>query len=183
MLVGFIGLLSSCKAISIPEEKRTYVGTWEGVGFHLTITHDGGVDYRRVNGNYTKTVTGPVKSFEGDIITSKQDIAPIINESKFNKELLIPKDTKPGTYVAYAKVTYEGTVGVSSDIFDVIAKPSISAPAIIKKAIENYPFYFFLGILIIILILTIFFRYITITHKKDIQKIEKEIKDTLQTRK
>ena len=66
IFVGFIGLLSSCNSIPIPEEKRTYVGTWEGVGFHLTITHDGGVDYRRVKGNNTKTVTGPVKNFEGD---------------------------------------------------------------------------------------------------------------------
>jgi len=66
IIVGFIGLVSGCNSIPIPEEKRTYVGTWEGVGFHLTITDDGGVNYRRVNGNLTKTVTGPVKSFEGD---------------------------------------------------------------------------------------------------------------------
>ena len=66
LVVGFICLLSGCNSIPIPEEKRTYVGTWEGVGFHLTITDDGGVNYRRVNGKITKTVTGPVKSFEGD---------------------------------------------------------------------------------------------------------------------
>ena len=66
ILVAFICLLSGCNSIPIPEEKRTYVGTWEGVGFHLTITDDGGVSYRRVNGNITKTVTGPVKNFEGD---------------------------------------------------------------------------------------------------------------------
>ena len=66
IVVGFICLLSGCNSIPIPEEKRTYVGTWEGVGFHLTISDDGGVNYRRVNGNNTKTVTGPVKSFNGD---------------------------------------------------------------------------------------------------------------------
>jgi hypothetical protein len=66
MLGAFIYLLAGCNSILIPEEKRNYVGTWEGVGFHLTITDDGSVDYRRVKGNSRKTVTGPVKSFEGD---------------------------------------------------------------------------------------------------------------------
>lgn len=66
MLGAFIYLLSGCNSIPIPEEKRNYVGTWEGVGFHLTISENGNVDYRRVEGKYTKTVTGPVKSFEGD---------------------------------------------------------------------------------------------------------------------
>ena len=66
MLGAFIYLLGGCNSIPIPEEKRNYVGTWEGVGFHLTITDDGSVDYRRVKGKYTTTVTGPVKSFEGD---------------------------------------------------------------------------------------------------------------------
>ena len=66
IVVGFICLLSGCNSIPIPEEKRTYVGTWEGVGFHLTITEDGGVNYRRVSGNHTKKISGPVKSFDGD---------------------------------------------------------------------------------------------------------------------
>ena len=66
MLGAFIYLLSGCNSIPIPEEKRNYVGTWEGVGFHLTITEDGSVDSRRVQGKRTTTVAGPVKSFEGD---------------------------------------------------------------------------------------------------------------------
>ena len=66
IILGFIFLLGGCNSIPIPEEKRAYVGTWEGVGFHLTITDDGGVNYRRVSGNTTKTVTGPVKSFKGN---------------------------------------------------------------------------------------------------------------------
>ncbi|MGD9044617.1 MAG: hypothetical protein PVG06_12935 [Desulfobacterales bacterium] len=65
-VVGFICGLSGCNSIPIPEEKKDYVGTWVGVGFHLTITDDGAVNYRRVKGRNTKTVTGPVKSFNGD---------------------------------------------------------------------------------------------------------------------
>jgi hypothetical protein len=66
ILAGFSFLITGCNSIPIPENKRAYIGTWEGVGFHLTITNDGGVDYRRVKGNATKTITGPVKSFKGD---------------------------------------------------------------------------------------------------------------------
>ena len=37
-LVFITALITGCNSIPIPEEKKTYVGTWEGVGFHLTIT-------------------------------------------------------------------------------------------------------------------------------------------------
>jgi hypothetical protein len=66
VLAAFTCLVAGCNSIPVPEEKRAYVGTWEGVGFHLTIYEDGGVDYRRVRGNSATTVTGPLKSFEGD---------------------------------------------------------------------------------------------------------------------
>ena len=65
-LVFFTSLMTGCNSIPIPEGKKTYVGTWEGVGFHLTITDDGAVNCRRVNGRSTKTITGPVTDFKGD---------------------------------------------------------------------------------------------------------------------
>lgn len=66
LLVVFTVLMTGCYSIQIPEEKRTYVGTWEGVGFHLTITDNGAVNSRRINGKSTKTITGPVTDFKGD---------------------------------------------------------------------------------------------------------------------
>jgi len=66
VLTGFTCLIACCNSIPVPEEKRAYVGTWEGVGFHLTITEDGGIDYRRVKGKHSTTATGPLKSFKGD---------------------------------------------------------------------------------------------------------------------
>ena len=65
-LAVFTGLIVGCNSIPVPEEKRAYVGTWEGVGFHLTIYEDGGIDYRRVKGKSATTITGPLKSFKGD---------------------------------------------------------------------------------------------------------------------
>jgi hypothetical protein len=66
VVAAFTCLLAGCNSIPVPEEKRAYVGTWEGVGFHLTIHNDGGIDYRRVKGKYSTTVTGPLQSFKGD---------------------------------------------------------------------------------------------------------------------
>ena len=63
---GLMCLVVGCNSIPVPDDKRAYVGTWEGVGFHLTIYEDGGIDYRRVKGKSTTTVTGPLKSFKGD---------------------------------------------------------------------------------------------------------------------
>ena len=65
-LVVLMVLIAGCNSIPIPEEKKTYIGTWEGVGFYLTITDDGAVNYRRVKGKSTKTITGPVTDFKGD---------------------------------------------------------------------------------------------------------------------
>jgi hypothetical protein len=65
-LVLFTLLMSACNSIPIPEEKKSYVGTWEGVGYYLTISGDGAVNCRRVEGHSTKTLTGPVTVFKGD---------------------------------------------------------------------------------------------------------------------
>jgi hypothetical protein len=70
MLVTFLviitALLTGCNSIPIPEGKETYIGTWEGVGFQLTINDDGAVNCRKVYGKSTKTITGPVTDFRGD---------------------------------------------------------------------------------------------------------------------
>ena len=66
VVASFACLLIGCHSIPVPEEKSAYVGTWEGIGFHLTIRENGGVDYRRVNGNHSKSITGPLKGFSGD---------------------------------------------------------------------------------------------------------------------
>jgi hypothetical protein len=66
VVAAFTCLMAGCNSIPVPEEKIAYVGTWEGVGFQLTIYEDGGVDYRRVKGKSATTVTGPLKSFKGN---------------------------------------------------------------------------------------------------------------------
>ena len=66
LIITFACLIVGCNSIPVPEEKKTYIGTWEGVGFHLTITDNGGVDYRRVKGKRSTKISGPLKNFKGD---------------------------------------------------------------------------------------------------------------------
>jgi len=66
VVASFACLIVACHSTPVPEEKSTYVGTWEGIGFHLTIRENGGVDYRRVNGKHSTSITGPLKGFSGD---------------------------------------------------------------------------------------------------------------------
>ena len=66
IIAGVTGLIGGCNSIPVPEDKKSYIGTWEGVGFHLSISDNGGVDYRRVNGKRSTKISGPLKNFEGD---------------------------------------------------------------------------------------------------------------------
>jgi hypothetical protein len=55
-----------CSGQPLPADKAAYAGTWEGVGFELTITPDGGCSYRRQSGSGRTEVNGPIRGFEGD---------------------------------------------------------------------------------------------------------------------
>ena len=70
-LVGFtmavaLAVLTGCSSVGVPEDKTEYIGEWVGVGMNLTITSDGGVDYRRVSGSGSKTITAPIKAWHGN---------------------------------------------------------------------------------------------------------------------
>lgn len=58
-------LLSGC-GIPVPEDKRHYVGEWQGQGMYLLILQDGSVNYKRLKGGATVTITGPIKEFQGN---------------------------------------------------------------------------------------------------------------------
>jgi hypothetical protein len=59
-------MLAACSGIAVPADKARYVGQWKGLGMDLTITPDGGVDYKRVSGSGSASVTAPLQSFDGD---------------------------------------------------------------------------------------------------------------------
>jgi hypothetical protein len=50
----------------IPPERIAYVGDWNSPTMSLRISQDGRVEYKRVKGNVTSSVSGPLQKFEGD---------------------------------------------------------------------------------------------------------------------
>lgn len=62
-------LLAAC-GIAIPPDKAEYVGDWKGPRMSLSITQDGQLDYKRVQGNSTTSLNVPIKQFEGDNIVA-----------------------------------------------------------------------------------------------------------------
>ena len=58
-------ILSGCGQ-SVPDDKAAYVGAWHAQGMDLTLTKDGKINYKRVSGNSSKSIDGPLRRFEGD---------------------------------------------------------------------------------------------------------------------
>ena len=59
-------LLAGCTSAGVPEDKKDYVGEWVGVGMSLTITSDGGVDYRRITASGSKSINASINEWHGD---------------------------------------------------------------------------------------------------------------------
>lgn len=58
--------LSACSGIEIPPDKKDFIGIWQGIGMRLVITPDGGIDYKRVSGTGSTSVTAPILAFDGN---------------------------------------------------------------------------------------------------------------------
>lgn len=49
----------------LPADKAAYAGHWQAPYMSLLITPDGSVRYERLEGGATRSVSGPLKGFEG----------------------------------------------------------------------------------------------------------------------
>lgn len=58
--------LIQCSGTPVPDDKKDYAGRWESNVMALTITPDGRVEYKRVDGGGSRSVSGPIKSWQGD---------------------------------------------------------------------------------------------------------------------
>ena len=65
-LLALLSMLVGGCGIAVPTDKQDYVGAWQGPGMILVITPGGRVEYQRVNGGVTKSLSVPLKSFECD---------------------------------------------------------------------------------------------------------------------
>ena len=97
-----------------PEYKSILPG--ERIFMEVSLFNVRGFGRVDVNLEYT------IRDFQGSLIASEEETVAVETQAKFVRELLVPSDIKPGLYVASAKVTFEDSVGISSDVFEVRAK-------------------------------------------------------------
>jgi len=84
-----------------------------------------------------------IRDFQGNVIAKEEETVAVETQAKFTRELLVPSDIGPGVYVASVKVTFEDSVGISSDVFEVKAK----AIRLYPIALKGYATYLLLGII------------------------------------
>lgn len=65
-LFAACGLVLAACAKPLPPERLAYAGQWRSTTMSLLITTGGNVNYRRVEGGTSRSVNGPLRSFEGD---------------------------------------------------------------------------------------------------------------------
>lgn len=63
--LSIAALLTACGK-PLPSEKASYAGPWKAAEMSLLITQDGSVKYERIEGNGTKSLSAPLKGFDGD---------------------------------------------------------------------------------------------------------------------
>ena len=65
VLAAALPVQSACGQ-PVPEDKAPYVGDWHAQTMSLLVSKDGTVRYKRVKGNTTTSIEGPLRRFEGN---------------------------------------------------------------------------------------------------------------------
>lgn len=60
------GVNEPAPTTALPSDKLSYVGYWEGRGVSFEMTQEGRVKYVKRKGTTSKSVSAPVRKFEGD---------------------------------------------------------------------------------------------------------------------
>ena len=144
----------------LPQYKSIFPG--EDVFIEVSLFNVRGFGRVDVNIEYA------IKDFKGNAIAMEEETLAVENQAKFTRELLIPSDIKPGTYIASVKVTFENSVGTSSDLFEVKARSIRLLP------IKNYMVYLLLGAAFLIFTGSVFLMYEFGVIKKRVPKTKEE---------
>lgn len=119
-----------------------------------------------------------IRDFKGNIIATEHETVAVETQAKFSRELQIPADIEPGTYIASVKVTFEDSVGISSDLFEVKARAIRLIPVYIKSLAP----YLLIGIIAVLFIVYIFVvRGFGLPGKKHAPKTKEEESKLLKT--
>ena len=91
ILICALFLFTQCSGTPLPPDKKNYAGLWESSVMTLSITPDGRVDYKRWDGGSKRSLSGPIKSYQGDDF--EVAIPFISTVFKVNKTPYIAEDT------------------------------------------------------------------------------------------
>jgi hypothetical protein len=127
-------------SLDIPSEYKEII-PGNDLLLQVTIFNIGSLENVETSVNYL------IKDLEGEVISSQEEKITVKDQLTFSKRINIPGTVKLGTYVAAIQVSYDNTLGTSSDIFRVVAKPSLT-----KKYIPYVIFAVILAIILIIII-------------------------------
>jgi uncharacterized membrane protein len=145
--------LFDVKVEVLPEYRIVYPG--DKVMAQLTLYNLGKV------GRVDTNVEYGIKSLNGTIITSENELMAIETQLSIVKSLYLPADIKPDSYVFYSKVSYNGVIGTGSSMFTVT---------------ERFKFgtYFLLAIIIFVVIIILILSFIYYSKKRKVNQKKKK---------
>jgi len=123
--------------------------------FQLTLFNLGEVGKTNVTLEYI------VKDFEGNVIFNEIEVVSVETQISFSKSINIPKNVKPGEYVAIVQARYFSSLGSSSVIFHVA-----------EKKVDLISKYKYIIIALVILLIILFL----LVGIYEIRKFRKELK-------
>ena len=103
-----------------------------------------------------------IKNENGEIITQEKEIVLVKEEETFIKTLKTPESILPGKYVLYIKVSYNGKIASSSELFSVLEKEKIASHG--YKKINNT--IWVLIFLIMIILIVIAYKLKSLNNKR-----------------
>ena len=158
--------------LNILEEFKE-VAAGEGLLAEITLYNLAGIGLIDVSVDYA------IIGLDGKAIIKEHETVAVETRTSFIKRFTIPSSAKPGSYILYAKVTYDGVVGSSSSLFEVVEKPHVETPAQIEKYF--YILYLVIAVIVVFVIL-MFYQYIELKKlTKSIKKVRAE--DLIKTEK
>ncbi|MDO8508498.1 MAG: hypothetical protein Q7S27_02320 [Nanoarchaeota archaeon] len=156
-------------SLNIPAEYKS-LNAGDNVFFQVTLLNLGEIGKVDVELEYT------IKDFEGNIIRTLVETVAVETQASFSKVIPLPENIASGDYVVGVRAKYGLSVGIASDVFNIIDRGSISLSP------RGQTFIVFGIILIILILLFIIYQLrrsklknITANQKKELSQLNKKI--------
>lgn len=89
----------------------------------ITIINIYGIGLSNVSMAYS------IKDTQGNLIKTEEEMITVEKQASYTKIIQTPDDIKEGAYIFIAEARYEDSVGVASELFNVVERPIMLAPA------------------------------------------------------